>query len=105
VTRAEHEALRERVEDLEDTLLLIAVEGKTKVDDCLPVELVKRMLAGESLVRLWREHRGLGLNELAKAAGIPRSYLSEIENKKKPGSVAALSALAKTLRVAVDDLV
>jgi transcriptional regulator with XRE-family HTH domain len=39
------------------------------------------------------------------AAAIPSGYLSEIENGKKPGSVAAYRALARTLAVSMQDLV
>jgi transcriptional regulator with XRE-family HTH domain len=41
---------------------------------------------------------------LAKASGIAQSYLSEIENGRKRGSVRALAALAKALRVDIEDL-
>ena len=33
------------------------------------------------------------------------SYLSEIESRRKPGSVAAMTALARALRVRIEDLV
>jgi transcriptional regulator with XRE-family HTH domain len=44
------------------------------------------------------------LGALARSAGLAPSYLSEIEAGKKPGSTRALAALAKTLRVAIEDL-
>lgn len=104
VSRAEFEALRERLEDLEDAMRIRMSEKETKPENLLPADLVDRMIAGESPVRIWREHRGMALRELARKADIPASYLSDIEHKKKPGSVAALSALAKALGVKVDDL-
>ena len=63
------------------------------------------MLNGESPVRIWREHRGLTLGDLADRAGIAPSDVSEIETGRKPGSVAALTNLAAVLGVHVDDLV
>ena len=63
------------------------------------------MWAGEHPVRIWREHRGMTQVCLAEYAGIDRVYLSEIEGRKKPGSVAALRALAEALSVTTDDLV
>jgi DNA-binding XRE family transcriptional regulator len=70
-----------------------------------PVELAERIfVAGDHPVRAWREHRGLTLGALAKEAGIAQSYLCEIENGKKRGSVRALAALAKVLRVDIEDL-
>lgn len=74
-------------------------------DDGLPIELVERLFKGESPVRIWREARGLSVNALAKKAGVSQPYLSEIENRLKPGSVAALKKLATALKLDVDDLV
>ncbi len=108
ITRAEYEALRRRIEALEDALdsKLLADAARTNVaGDYLPARLVKRMLGGEHPVRVWREHRSLTAGALAAAAGVAPAYLSEIETGKKPGSVKALGALARVLAVAVDDLV
>jgi DNA-binding XRE family transcriptional regulator len=69
-----------------------------------PAEIVRRLSAGESPVRVWREYRDLTLRALAAEAGISPSMLSEIENGEKDGSVRTLAALAGVLRVDVDDL-
>jgi DNA-binding XRE family transcriptional regulator len=71
----------------------------------LPVAMVRRMARGERPVRVWREHRGLTQAALAASAGISKTYLSEIESRRKPGSVAAMTALARALRVRIEDLV
>jgi transcriptional regulator with XRE-family HTH domain len=42
---------------------------------------------------------------LAVAASIPAGYLSEIESRRKPGSVAAYRALATALAVPMEELV
>jgi ribosome-binding ATPase YchF (GTP1/OBG family) len=111
LTRAEYEALIERIEDAEDNAFLDAVEarerevGKEKARaDYLPAELVRRLIDGEHPVRIWRIHRGLTRDALAAAAGIAPSYLSEIETRRKPGSFAALAKLAGALQVSLDDL-
>lgn len=105
VTRAEYARMVERIEDLEELIHMREIEDKTDPKDYLPAALVKRLINGESPIRIWRVHRGLSLNALAKETEIPSSYLSEIENGKKPGSVAAHAAIAKVLRVTIDDLV
>ena len=97
--------LRDRLEDLEDARDLRAALESHDPDDYLPIEAVERLHAGEHPVRIWRERRGLTLSALAKASGVPVGYLSEIENGKKPGSVAALKKLAVALRLDLDDLV
>lgn len=105
VTRAEIDHIRERVEDLEDALELNAAAANADKRDYLPAQLVKRMISGESPVRVWREHRGMTAKGLAEASGVSAAYLSQIETGAKPGSVKALAALAKALNVTVDDLV
>ena len=65
----------------------------------------RRLLAGESPVRIWREKRGLTQWALATEAAIPAVYLSGIESRGKPGSVAAYRALATALAVPMEDLV
>jgi len=111
LTRAEYEALIERLEDAEDLAAVAAAEareaalGKEKVRaNYLPIELVRRLSAGEHPVRVWRAHRRLSREALATAAGIAASYLSEIETRRKPGSFSALAKLAAALHISLDDL-
>jgi hypothetical protein len=111
LSRAEYEALIERLEDAEDLAAVAAAEareaalGKEKARaDYLAIELVRRLSAGEHPVRVWRAHRGLGRDALAAAAGIAPSYLTEIETRRKPGSFAALTKIAAALRISLDDL-
>jgi transcriptional regulator with XRE-family HTH domain len=53
---------------------------------------------------IWHDRFALRSEALA-AAAIPAGYLSEIENGKKPGSVAACRALAKALAVPMEGFV
>lgn len=100
---ADLEALIRRVEDAEDRRSIeAALKGP---DDALPAELVKRMIAGESPLRILREHRGLTLQALADQAGVGKSHLSQIENGKKSGSIDIYAKLADILDVTIDDLV
>lgn len=111
LSRAEYEALIRRVEDAEDSAALdrlerrIAAEGFANATaDYLPSQLVERLIAGEHPIRVWRAHRGLTREALAAAAGVAPSYLSEIETRRKPGSFAALTKLARALNVSLDDI-
>jgi DNA-binding XRE family transcriptional regulator len=72
--------------------------------EAVPHELMTRLIDGESPLRVWREHRELTQAELARQVGIDKTYLSQIENGRKSGSVAVLAKLAAELRVDVDDL-
>jgi DNA-binding XRE family transcriptional regulator len=68
-------------------------------------EEAKRLLDGESPLRVWRQKRGLTQRALAAASGLQTGYLSEIENAKKPGSAIALKALAQVLDIPMEYLV
>jgi DNA-binding XRE family transcriptional regulator len=105
--RRDYDALIKAYEDAADALALADVRAREVAGDAeyVPVEVAERIfVATEHPVRVWREHRGLSLSALAKEAGIAQSYLSEIEHCKKRGSVRALAALAKVLRVDIEDL-
>ena len=110
LSRAEYEALLDRIEEAEDGVPLDKLEARLAVvpgmalADYLPVELVKRLSAGEHPIRIWRAHRGLTREALARLAGVSPSYLSEIETRRKPGSFAAFMTLAAALNVPLDDI-
>jgi DNA-binding XRE family transcriptional regulator len=65
----------------------------------------RRLLEGESPVKVWREKRGQSQRKLAAAAGVSAAYLGEIETGRKPGSAATLARLANALQVKIDDLI
>jgi DNA-binding XRE family transcriptional regulator len=65
----------------------------------------RRLLLGESPVRIWREKRALSQRALAKAAGVGASYIAEIETSRKPGSLESIRKLAAVLEVSMEDLV
>lgn len=111
LSRRDYEALVAAAEDRIDNQAIDEQErreaslGKQAARaDYLPGPLVDRLLAGESRIRIWREHRGLTQTALAEIAGVSVSYLSEIECGRKPGSAAALRAVADALRVPMDNL-
>lgn len=70
----------------------------------IPGEIVFRELDGESPVKLWREHNGLTVEALASLAGISKAYLSQIENRKRTGTLKTMKAIAVALAVPVDAL-
>jgi DNA-binding XRE family transcriptional regulator len=104
-TSKKFEALVARLEDIEDAQALRAAAARFEPRDALPLAMVKRLRAGEHPLRVWRERRGLTLLALAKKAGVPVSYLSEIESGKKPGSVEAFRKAAAAIGVDIDDLI
>ena len=96
--------LLKAAEDLEDIALFD--EAKRNDDGFhIPHEVVtKTIIEGHNPVKVWREHRGLTVEALAKAAGISKPYLSQIENGKRHGTMRVLKAIAKALDVPLDVL-
>lgn len=74
-------------------------------DELVPNDVAKRLVKGASPVRVWREHRGMSVRDLASAAGLSAPYVSEIETGKKDGSISAMKKVAEALEVDLDDLV
>ena len=67
---------------------------------------MQRLISGEeSKVKVWREYRGRTLRGLAEKAQIAPAYLSEIETRKKPGSLKAMAALARALDIQIEALI
>lgn len=106
VPRADYERLVEAAEQLADVSAYDEAKRRLAAgeDELLPAAMVDRLLAGESALRVWREHRGLSASELAGRAGLSQAYVSQLETGKRDGSVAALGALARALGVDIGDL-
>lgn len=74
-------------------------------EESFPIEVVDRLLAGESAVKVYREYRGITQKRLAEQIGINVVYLSQIETGKRTGSTTTLAKLADTLNVDLEDLI
>lgn len=71
-------------------------------DAGLPDNILDELAAKKtSPVKIIRKHRGMTQEQLADKAGISRPYLTEIETRRKDGSVRAIKALAQVLAVDV----
>lgn len=103
---ADYLALVEAADDADDREAVRRFRAAVARDEeeTLPSEMVERILAGESPVRVWREHRGLTAQALADTAGLAQSYVSQIETGKRDGRIDTLVKLADALGVLVDDL-
>ena len=99
----EYERLVAAAEDAADFARLAALDADATEED-LPDEMVGRLLAGGNPIRVWREHRGMTGRQLADAAGVQQSYISQIETGKREGSIDVLRRIATALRITLDDL-
>ena len=107
LSREAYERLVEAAEDAADSAAIARFEQRLAAGDeeLVPSAMVDRILAGENLVRVWREHRGLTVSALAEMAGIAQPYLSQIETGKREGTLQTMKKIAGALRVKLDDLV
>ncbi len=103
---ADYRRLLELVADAQDVRDIESFHAALDVgqEELIPAEVVDRILDGDSPLRVWREYRGLTQQALADAAGVGKSYVSQIESGRKVGTVETLSRLARALEVELDDL-
>lgn len=103
----EYQALQAAREDLDDLraydrAMAAVAAGE---DELVPAEVVARLLAGDSPLRVWREHRGLTQAALGDASGVNRVQIAEIEARRRSGSLETVRKLAGALGLTIDDLV
>lgn len=77
----------------------------TAPGEFVPLELSKRLVAGENPIRVWRTYRGMTQAALAAAAGIGQPFLSHLENGKRGPSVAVVRAIARALGLDIEEIV
>jgi ribosome-binding protein aMBF1 (putative translation factor) len=108
--RKEYEALVAKANEADEdagTARLVArarkeiAEGATVV----PLDVVNRIADGENPVRVIREWRDITQLHLAHKTDIGQGYISDLENGRRKGTVAALKEIARVLEVPLDLLV
>ena len=94
-------------QDFADFREALAVEARlaSGAEELVPAHVAHRLIDGEAPLRVWREHRGLSQSALARASGVNRVQIVDIEAGRNSGSVRTLRKLADALGVAVDDIV
>lgn len=94
------------LEDFENLMDIIAYDqAKARCQEIFPADMADRLIAGENPVRVFRTYRGLSQESLAKASGISRAMIAQIETGRKSGSVDTLKKLSTALDVDLDDLI
>jgi len=106
ISYADYEHFLELLEDEGDARIVAEFHEAYSAgrEFLIPDEIVRRELAGESPIKLWREHRGLTQQDVALRAGISKPYLSQIETGKRQGTVETLLAIALALDLPFDIL-
>jgi DNA-binding XRE family transcriptional regulator len=107
ISKADYNALMESHDDNIDLIAIAELRRKIAAgeEEMIPSEMVDRILNGENLTRVWREHRGLTIKALAAMIDVAPAYLSQIETGKRDGTVKTMQRIAKALGLKLDDLV
>ena len=98
--------LMEDAEMLADVKAYDAAKARLEAgeDELVPLEITERRLRGEAALRVWREHRKLTQERLAKKAKVSRALIAAIETKRKTGSVSTWKKLGAALDVGWEQL-
>jgi DNA-binding XRE family transcriptional regulator len=102
----ELQKLREDAEMLADVKAYDAAKARLEDggDELIPLEITERRLSGEAALRIWREHRKLTQERLAKKARVSRALIAAIETNRKSGSVSTWKKLGAALGVSWEQL-
>jgi len=107
IPQDEYDRLREAAEELDDLRAYDRAKARIEAgaDELVPAAYADRILDGENPLRVWRDLRGLTQQGLARASGVNRVQIADIEAGRKRGSVETVARLARTLNVDMEDLV
>ena len=106
IPRTEYDRLCAAEEDFNDLRAALAVRGHIEAgtEELVPAAVADRLIDGANPLKVWREHRALSQSALARASGVNRVQLADIEAGRATGSARTLRAIADALGVSVDDL-
>ncbi len=105
-TFAEYQRVMKRTLDAHVRMLIAEFHQKPaakRIEKTAPAPAI-RFRAGENCVRTQRERRGMRQAELARRAGLNTGYVYHIESGRSPGSIDAMTKIAKALNVRLSDL-
>ena len=97
-----HVAEIEELEDRIDGLTVRLARMESANDESLPHALVLRLHHGEEPVRVWREHRGFSIDELARLAAFDPARLRELDDGLMEPTRREISRLAVALGTITD---
>lgn len=108
--RKEYEALVAKAAEADEdagTARLVARARKEIAEGggVIPFDVVNRIAEGGNPVRVIREWRGMTQLHLAHKTNIGQGYISDLENGRRKGTVAALKEIARVFDVSLDLLV
>ena len=96
----------EEVEDERDDFAALLARVESANEEPIPLEVIKRLSACEPPLRVWREYRGLSVQELSQASGLPILTLQLMDTGEGDGApLSTFAAVARALEIELDLLV
>lgn len=93
------------ITSIEDSQDIQEVRGYLEAPgESFPMEVALALSEGAHPIRVFREHRKLSQSALAKKVNVSKQYISQLENGDRTGTTRVLKAIAKVLRVDLDDI-
>ncbi|NML10071.1 helix-turn-helix transcriptional regulator [Sphingobium sp. AR-3-1] len=101
----DYQRLVDIAEDRADGMAAVDAEHRrVEGEEYVPVEVIDKIMAGDSPLRAWRKYRNLTLQQLGLKAGITSAYLSDLERGNNQGSIGTWIRLAESLTLSLSDI-
>ena len=93
--------------DYDDILFIKKAKQEVElgIDELVPLNIMKKLLTNESKLKIWREYRGITLEELSSKTNISLSVISKIESNNQQIDLSKINLFSKVLRLNYDDLI
>lgn len=72
--------------------------------ETFPMEVVLALSKGQNPIKVYRTYRGISQSTIAKKVNVSKQYISQLENGDRTGTAKVLMAIAKVLKVEIDDI-
>jgi DNA-binding XRE family transcriptional regulator len=87
-----------------ETAMLIAAGNAARSDERFPEAVARRLVAGESPLKVFREEKGLSQAALAAKSGVAGQYISQIERNTRNAGRSVAKRLGDALGVSPEVL-
>lgn len=105
LTQQEYERLSAAAESWSDLEATVSARKRREAgEEYVPAEVVDRILAGESALKVWRKYRSLSQEALGEIVGCQGSMISKLESGRASGDIHLWRSLAVALDVDLDDI-
>jgi len=73
-------------------------------EETFPINLVQAPAQGDNPIKVYRKHRRISQESLATKVNVSKQYISQLENGDRDGTTRILKAIARALKVDLEDI-